>query len=227
VTVKFVLKIKAGQYDQESETESTGVIIDPKGLVLCSSTQLGGVAPLLKMMSRGRGGDVSATPTDIKVLIGDDVEGLEAKVLARDTELDLAWVQIKEPGDKKLKAVDFSKGATPKPGQRLVSLRRMGKYFDRTTIMGEGRVAGITAKPRKLYVPAGALAGAVGTPVFTLDGRIAGFMVLQLPDDGEMAGDPMGQRSQMQDVTRGLILPADEVTKATARAAAGEDEEEE
>ena len=102
VTVKFVLKVQNQYGNRESEAEMTGVMIDPSGLVLCGNTKLGSAR-----MARSLGG--SATPTDIKVLIGDDTEGLEARVLARDSELDLAWVQIKKPGDRKFVALDLSK----------------------------------------------------------------------------------------------------------------------
>ena len=88
VTVKFVLKIEGQMGKRESETEITGLMVDPTGLVLCANSKLG-----LPRIMRSFG---SATPTDIKILIGDDTEGLEAKVMARDTELDLAWVKIKD-----------------------------------------------------------------------------------------------------------------------------------
>src|SRR5437867_7710551 len=50
VTVKFVLKIKFGGHDQERETEITGIMMDPKGLILCSSQQVGGISPAMKRM---------------------------------------------------------------------------------------------------------------------------------------------------------------------------------
>jgi hypothetical protein len=107
VTVKFVLKME-GQYGKrESETEITGLMVDPTGLVLCANSKLG-----MPRFLRGMG---SATPTDLKVLIGEDTEGLEAKVLARDTELDLAWVKVKEPGDRKFTSLDLDKAGTVKP----------------------------------------------------------------------------------------------------------------
>ena len=37
-----------GMGDQESDSEVTGVMIDPKGLVLCSNTQLGGFTGIMK-----------------------------------------------------------------------------------------------------------------------------------------------------------------------------------
>ena len=48
------------------------VMAEAKGLVLCSNTQLGGIPPFVKRIMAARGGDFSATPTDIKILVGDD-----------------------------------------------------------------------------------------------------------------------------------------------------------
>jgi hypothetical protein len=223
VTIKYVLKVQgAGSGDQEAESEVTGVMIDPKGLILCSNTQLGGYVSMMRRMAPGRFSNVTATPTDLKVLIGDDTEGIKAKVLAADTELDLAWIEIVEPGDRTFKAVDFAKGAPTKTGQRLLSIRQMDKFFDRLLVVGEGHIGGVTTKPRRLYVPGGDLSGELGMPVFTPAGKVAGLIVLQMPDGEGGGGNPM----RMQELMGGLILPAAEVAKATARARAGAEEEE-
>lgn len=232
VTVKFVLKIKMGgpygaMGDQESEQETGGVMIEPGGLVLVSNTQLGGFAG---MMRRLMGGDISAVPTDLKVLVGDDTEGVEAELLARDTELDLAWVQIKDPGGKSFAAVDWSKPAKPKLGQKLLTIGRLSKYFDRATVVRELRTAGFVTKPRELIVPSDAGAG-LGMPVYTTDGELVGVTILQMPEADASDGNPFGMLSQLSDMESsmgGLILPAKEVLKATKRAketAADEEDE--
>lgn len=226
VTVKFVLKISMGQMfggDQESETEISGVLIDDKGLVLCSNTQLGGFIGMMKSMMGSMGGEMSATPTDIKVLIGDDTEGKEADLVARDTELDLAWVRLKTPSEKALAFVDFGKSAKLAIGDRVFSLRRLGKYFARTAVISESRIGGQTQKPRDLYSTASGLDASMGAPVFGADGQPAGLIVMQMPD-GQDAGDNpmamMGRLSGMQDMMGGFILPAATIVKATERALA-------
>lgn len=218
VTIKFVLKMKmGGMGESESETEITGAMIDSKGLVLCSNTQLGGIAGFMRSMGR----ELSATPTDIKVLVGEDTEGLEAKLLARDTELDLAWVQIKEPGDRKFAFVNLDNAAQAEPGQSIVGVRRMAKYFDRATIVNDSRVAGVTKKPRKLYVPTLPLTGNLGLPVFTPDGKVLGVAILQMPSDEDQEEGPAAMFSRMSslnDMMSGTILPTADVVDATRRA---------
>lgn len=218
VTVKFVLKMEGQFGKRETETEITGLVVDPSGLVLCANSKLG-----LPRIMRSLG---SATPTDIKVLIGEDTEGLEAKVLARDTELDLAWVKIKEPGDKKFAALDLGKSALVNPGERILTIRRMAKFFDRATTISEGRLAGRTSKPRDLLVPGGGIDVEPGQPIFTPDGRIVGLVVMQLPDMEEMESNPMAFMGMRNDILNGLILPIGEVAKATARAKERPEEEE-
>ena len=218
VTVKFVLEIKAGGEAQERESESPGVMIDAKGLVLCSNARMGGI--------RG----VNAKPTDMKILIGDDTEGLEAEFVARDSELDLAWLAIKDPGERKFKFLDLKAGAPIALGQKLLAVRRMGKYFDRAPVVAEGRVTGVTVKPRKLLVPTPTLAQAIGLPVFNGAGKLVGFSSFQLPDPedmGEGLNALLGGRSGLEDISSGLILPAAEVAKATARALQSVEDEDE
>lgn len=211
VTVKFMLKMEGGFGDEENESEITGVMIEPQGLVLCSNGALGGSRFFRRMGS--------ARPTDIKVLIGDDTEGLPATLLARDSELDLAWVRIDKPGEKPLACIDLKKAGNPSVGHRLLALRRMGKFFDHAFVATDGKVCGKVRKPRDMFVPGGGLELERGMPVFTDDGRVVGVIVTQTPDDEEMeSGFRTFMMSGGRDMFSDMILPAAEVLKATERA---------
>jgi S1-C subfamily serine protease len=220
VTVRFVQKTQGSYGDFEGENEINGVMIEPTGLVLCSNTMLGGM--------HSRFGEGRAVPTDIKVLIGDDTEGRPAKFIARDTELDLAWLQIKDPGDRRFACLDLpaavEAGVKLKLGQRLLALGVMGRYFGQEVLVSEGYIAGRTHKPRDLYVVRGALDTDPGLPVFTARGELAGFACIQQPDADEISGNPANMLAR----GRGLILPVETVAKATASAKqvrAAEDQE--
>lgn len=221
VTVKYVLKTKARWGESESEREVTGALIAADGLVLCANSQLGG-GPWL------RGSGSAAIPTDIKILIGDDTEGLDAKLIARDSELDLAWLRVGEPGEKKLPFISLRNSAKPEIGERIYSVTRLAKYFDRVPVVREARLGGVAQKPRKLFVPSGGSASP-GLPVYNAKGQVIGVSVSQMPDAEEMesAGGFLGGGF----FAGALILPADEVRKATERALESardeEDEEEE
>ncbi len=218
VTINYIPKTPGSGGDLEGENEITGVMIEPTGLVLCSNTLLGG------MRLRFREG--RTVPTNIRVLVGDDTEGLPAVFLARDTELDLAWVRIKEPGDRRFAYLDLDAAvkAAHKPtlGQRLLALGLMGRYFGREVLVTEGQVAGRTRKPRDLIVMRGSLDTDPGLPIFTADGKVVGFACLQQPDPEEVAGGPANLMSR----GRGLIVPIEAVAKATVRAKEVQAEEE-
>ncbi len=233
VTVKFVLKLKMGGMmggggEQESENEVTGIMIGERGLVLCSNTQLGGMMAMFSRMMGPMGGNMSATPTDLKVLVGDDTEGVDAELIARDTELDLAWIRISEPGDKMFEFLDFSKSASIDVGQRVLLVRKMDKYFGRAPVVIEGRIAGVTVKPRKLYVPSGELMAALGLPVYLPNGTVVGVPITQSSAEEGADANPMAMLSMMsgmQEQMSGLILPAAEVVRATERALSREEDE--
>jgi hypothetical protein len=202
VVLKFVLK----RGENEADAECAAVMIEPTGLALCSGFGL----------TWGQG-----TPTDIKVLVGDDDTGVDGKLLARDSELDLAWVQVKSPPTKPYKFVDLTKSVVPVVGDSLVSIRRMAKFFDRAPAATFGQLVGIARKPRDLYVPGGGMVVDPGAPIFSGDGRHVGFVVVQFPD----AEAPRYLFAREADF-RTLILPAADVVRATERAKKAKDGEE-
>jgi S1-C subfamily serine protease len=205
VAIKFVLKMDQG----EQEEETTGAVIEPTGLILSSNFAFGG------MMARmGRG---SATPTDIKVLIGDDTQGVKAKIVARDTELGLAWVQLDDPPAKPLTFIDFSASASAeaKLGDSIYLVSLMGKVFDRTPWVAEGRISAEVKKPRHLLIPSFGIRGVdLSTPAFDGAGHAIGVTTFILPDQEDESQDSSGMRG----ITSGMILPAKDVVDATARA---------
>ena len=213
VTIKFVLKISMGGSDEERETEIAGVMIDEGGMVMASNLQLGGVSEAMRsFMSAG----MSMTPKDIKVLVGEDTEGVEAKLVARDSELDLAWVQITKKPEKPYAAVDFSAGGKATQGQTLYSLERLGKFFDRTPTVNSFEVGAVVAKPRRLFVPSERLGAALGTPIFSGEMTPVGVTVLQLPSKEELEAE-----QGMMGASRGVgevILPAEDVASAIKKA---------
>lgn len=207
VTLKFILK--GGEQDEEVET--TGIVIDPSGIILSNNNAFGGLM--------ARFGGPTPTPSEIKVLIGDDTQGVDASFMARDSDLGLAWVKLNEAPAKPLAAVDLSKSVSATLGQDLVEVSLMGKFFDRAPIVSTAQVAAVVKKPRELYIPSiGLASGEMGMPVFTAKGELLGITTLILPDQEEVAGNSGGMRAIMRGITGGMILPAAEAHAATLRA---------
>lgn len=207
VSIKMVLKLEGGG-DQAQDAEVTGLMIDPKGMILISNAMIGG---MMRMMT--------ITPTNIKVLFEDDedgAEGISAKLIARDSELDLAWFMIDDDKarDRTFKFVELAGGAPAGLGDSLYTLRRMDKFFDRVLTVAEGRVGGTTTKPRNLVVPSGFQVDP-GGPVFGADGKLVGFGAFILPGDEDLEMSGVGQ---LYGRTGPLILPVADVKSATERA---------
>lgn len=221
VSIKLVLKIKGGPYGPEGhefEQDTTGLMIDPRGVVLAPSNELGGIPPALKSFI-SRMGELSIEPRDIKVMVSGDETEYEAELSARDGDLDLAWVRLKNPEGKLFVAQDLGDSADCRIGQRLFVVDRVNKYFDRAPVVEEFRVGGITQKPRRLFVPNTALGSGFCTPIYNEENKFVGVKILQLPE----IDDPISAMSQMGDIRSmmtGLILPAQEVRSATERALA-------
>ncbi|MBX3395448.1 MAG: trypsin-like peptidase domain-containing protein [Phycisphaerae bacterium] len=201
VTVKYVSKTSYGEETDESDEEFYAVMIEPTGLVLCSASQ----------MSSGWGGQ--SVPKDIKILIGDDTEGVEAKVLAKDSELDLLWLQITNPDKKGYNCIKFDRSATPRLGDWIYSIEKKGKYYDRAAIISEDRVGGILKKPRDLVAPSRGVFSDIGMPVFAANGGLVGMFVMHSSDSGALdAGE-----SEWSD-TEYMVLPTESLKKATEQA---------
>lgn len=219
VTVRHILKVEGGGSDggNEEETEITAVMIEPSGLILCANSVLLGQPGLIARFQPEAG--ISVTPTDVKVLIGDDTEGVKAKVLSRDTDLDLAWIQIEAPSATPYAFVDLKNSDEGAVGQPVLTAARLGKFFDRALVLEEGHVLGKTSKPRDLIIASGITTqpgspnNRAGMPVMTPEGKVVGIAVLQLPAAEDLQGG-RGDGSEYRGYDR-MVLPAADVIKAT------------
>jgi hypothetical protein len=211
VAVKFVMAMDGGE---NQDNEIHGVLIDPAGIVLVSSASMFGV----------EGMGMSIRPQEIKILVGDDTAGLEAEVLVRDRERDLAWLRITEEVESPLPAIDFAAGAEATLGQTVLQVWKLDKFFDRAPYISEGRVAAQVSKPRNLFIASGEIT--IGLPVVNVEGSPLGFGVLQLPTQEEMAA-MSGSNMYSRMIFARTILPAAEVAEATTQALATLDEDEE
>lgn len=211
VAIKYTLK----QGDDESEEEVQGVVIEESGLILTSNYLVGGFPEAVKQMAGG-----NRKPQEIKVMIGGDQEGIPATLVARDSELDVAWVQITNPDKKKFAFVDIAKPAEGQLGDRILTVERLSKTNDHAHIINESRIRSMITKPRKLLVPGGEFGNSLGMPVFNDKGEFLGVMCLQLPNAEEMAAErnSHSQFAALRQISRVMLMPGDEIVKATAAA---------
>lgn len=222
VTIRYVLKMDAmgdafGMFGDggDQEMEATGVMVDPSGLVLVSNTQMGGMFARFSGMLAGMGGGGAPKPTDLKVLVGEDTQGVEARLVVRDTDLDLAWVKITKAPETPYAAIDLSRHATVGVGDYVYTLGRAAKFYDRVPVITESRVSGTTSKPRDLVL--GGPMSALGLPVFDKAGALVGVSTLIMPEEGE-GGMEESLMGMGMEGGFGTIVPAKDVQRATASA---------
>jgi hypothetical protein len=228
VSVKFVLKMRmnlGGQsQDNEDNGEIRGVVVDPSGLVMISNEALEGpVAQIRRMMARRGGGGahaVTATPTDLKVLFGNESKEHDAILVARDTNLGLAFVQVLDLEGRTPAAADLSKGVEPKVGQTLVTVTRRSRGFDCAPVVDRMLVTGRIEKPRPMWALSG---GAVpGMPAYDAQGRVAGVLAFQSGSAGVDEGGMFGEQGvfllSLESAQRVLEQARKRVPEAVAKA---------
>lgn len=209
---------------EEFASEATCLMIDTRGIVLCSHTQLTGLASLTQRFlgPAAHGVKLSVTPVRLTIFLNGGGERFNARLLARDPDLDLAWLEIVNPDGRKFSFVDTTRGVEPKIGDRIFVMQRLDEYFDRAVVAFEGQIGGITRLPRLLYVPTIQLEASFGLPVLTPGGDLIGLTVLQLAreDDSAETSGTLGsirQATRLRSLARAFILPARAMSSATAR----------
>lgn len=221
VEVRFVLKVATSGAERELDGETSCLLVGKDGLLLCSNNEMGGyVQVLTQMMNRGPMPAVVSTPKEIKVLVGGDSKGLPAKLIARDSDRDLAWLRLDSvPAGVELHPLVLDDQRVAELGEPLYRLRRLDRFFGSVPIVESGVVGALVDHPRKLLIAADLEGGYLGMPIFGADGKLLGLTVVQLP--GEESGDVNfgsslpGQSSKFDDMVGSVILPASELLKAT------------
>ena len=186
VTVKYVWK--AGNY--EAHQEVRGVMVDGTGLVMLSGATMGG----------------DGAPIDLKILFGNDAKEWTSVLVARDSLLDLAYVQILDTEGKTFDAVDLSKGGEMKVGQSLFGVTRGSRGFDFAPAIRRLYVSGKVEKPRPMWDFGGDFKE-VGLPAFDAAGRPVAVLVSQQASEGAEDGG-----------SEVFLLPLDAVGKSLAQA---------
>jgi hypothetical protein len=208
VTVKYVWK---GD-NWEANQEVRGVMVEGTGLVMLSGLAMAG----------------DGAPTDLKILFGSDAKEWSAVLVAKDTLLNLAYVQILDPEGKTFDAVDLAQGVEPKVGQSLFGVSRGGRGFDFAPAVRRLYVAGKIEKPRSMWDIGGDFTEN-GLPVFDLSGKPVGVLVTQEGSEGADEGRTSETFLLGLDAVRKSLAQAkkrvpDAVAKAKEKAAAPKEE---
>ncbi|MHC4598969.1 MAG: serine protease family protein [Planctomycetota bacterium] len=183
VSVKFVVKISIMGRSNEMGREATGVLVDTVGLVMVSNTELGGG---MGFRMRG-GGSVKPQASNFKVIFPGEEEEYDAILGATDSKLNLAFIRIRDLGEKKVTCVEFAQAEKLKIGQELVGVERFGKGFDYAPHFTRVLVSGEIEQPRTMYSVSGDRV-AQGLPLFDKSGKVVGALASQSGAEGAGGG---------------------------------------
>ena len=227
VTLRIVLDLEIMGQSREQRIEGRGVVVAGSGLIMAPLTA---ISPTVNARGRdGRQLPVKITPADLKVVFEKDEKEHDAFVVVKDSKRGLVFLQLKDfkATDRVLKVTDFSKSVKPAIGDQVVTPLRLAKGFDYATCFSIGRIIGKVKKPRKALLTD--RSSVVGTPIFTLDGKLIGC-------HGRMkSGIAEGSGANRNAAGQAVIFDAKEINgvikQALKKAAEGEpasdDEEEE
>ncbi len=181
VTVKFVLKAEVMNESHEQKMETPGVVVDETGLIMLNGAALGGS----KTIEAGpQTIEMKTTVDDIKVVFGSETEEYEAVLAAKDSKLNLGFVQIKDLKGKKIQALKFAEGPDPEVGQALTGISRLGRRFDYAPYFQTAMPCGEVKTPIQMWPLCGGFAEA-GLPLFDRSGRTVGVAAMpSISDDG-------------------------------------------
>ncbi len=195
VTVKVVLKIEIGimgqAQNEELRSELQGVVVDDTGLIMISNAEISSDRIMEALSNTGNpmmaSVDLTMTPTDFKVIFGTEEDEYDAFLVAKDTKLDLAFLQVTGITDRTLIAINFTEGATPAVGDTVVAIGRLKKGYDYAPFAATARVSGAIRKPRKAWILDGNITS-YGLPVFSSSGDVIGVLITLAPTTTDDSG---------------------------------------
>ncbi len=195
---KMEISARGKTANRELKREAIGTIIDASGLTVLSYSNLDPSGALSSQFS------VKAEFADVKIRLADGTE-VPAKIVLKDTDLDLAFVMpdadSDEAEDVEFKPLDLGNNVQPKILDEVISLGRLGNNLSRQPVVFIGRIAAIVKKPRDFYLTTRA---AMGGPLFSSDGKLIGIAVRRITN-----GRPSGTI---------VVLPAGDIQEVAAQA---------
>jgi hypothetical protein len=215
VTLQVVLKMSYSGAAKANETrqEITGTVVDASGLTVLALSAADPSEMYQRMMAeQGSQYKLEAEVTDLKILLADGTE-LPAEIVLRDKDLDLAFIRPKSKPASPMAAVDFGKSAPAQLLDEVITLNRLNSAAGRAYAASVERISAVVQKPRTFYIPDSTMTSTtLGSPAFSLDGKIVGLMVMRAVN--AKGGGGRNYRDNMTSI----ILPAEDILKGAKQA---------
>jgi len=212
VTIRLVLKLKTGGQEHEQKVEAPAVVIDPTGLTVASASSIDPSGAFRRMLDGQRQRMNIESEVKEPVILLEDGTELEAALVLKDTDLDLAFLRPRDAG-LKLPAVALKPRAGTVPLlTRIYVLGRLSKLGNRALSVATGEVRAYVRGPAPYYVADGETSAFVGSLAYTADGVPLGLFVKRFATTIDTAGG-RGSDSVMT-----VLRPADKVLELAAQA---------
>ncbi|MCL4217503.1 MAG: S1C family serine protease, partial [Candidatus Hydrogenedentes bacterium] len=164
---------------QEAPQEVSGTVIGADGLTVVSLNRADPSTMLRQLYGDQEGFDISSEIKDVKILMEDNSE-VDAEVVLRDKDLDLAFIRPLEKPEAEFAHVSLDIAPEVKIFDPVIVLNRLGTVARRTYAVSLDRIDAIVEKPRKFYLPSSAQnRSELGSPVFTAGGEFIGIGVIR------------------------------------------------
>ncbi|MBI5155450.1 trypsin-like peptidase domain-containing protein [Candidatus Poribacteria bacterium] len=217
LTIEVVHSVKysfsGDSNESEEKSEAIGVVLDGTGLVLTSLSNIDPAA-VYQRLNNDQAEQMNFTTTvkTIKYILDDNTE-IEATVVLRDNDLDLAFLRPLQPPATPMVSIDITKSIEPNLVDEAFTIARTGKISKRSLLCMTGEIQGIVTKPRTYYIPHAELtSGGTGSPVFGADGTVIGVVLLHVM--------PSAGSSERDEQVIPVVIPASEIQEIAAQAPA-------
>jgi len=224
ITLQLVIKQKVSfggspSQDNESKVDATGTVINADGLTLVSLSQIDPTVMLESMMAGNpqlAQLNMETEIQDAKLVLEDGTE-IEAEIVLRDKDLDMAFARPKSKPEEPFDFINLESSADAVYLEEIISLNRLGKVAKRVHAASVERISAIVEKPRKFYVPGNAQTQTgLGSPAFSLDGNLIGVFLLKTAQgSGNSLGSMMG--GGMANNLMSIILPTIDIADAASQ----------
>lgn len=230
ITVEQRTVISGRQMDKsENKIEVGATVIDRSGLAVISLTSTDPAGIFSDLFQDREEDDFKfewkSEIKNVKMILAEGNE-VPAKIVLRDKDLDLAFVYPTDKLPGPVLSLDLSESIKPEILDHIVILERLGKTAGRIPSVSLSRIQAIVKKPRTVYIPGStAMSGESGIPVFSLDGKVVGILLLGIM---KSKGAEIGMGSMFSGM-KGMgiipgILPAEAIMEVAKQASEVADE---
>jgi len=180
VTVRVVIKVEFKSED-ETETEESkftmqGAVLTSDGLVMASGVLLSSESFKQLIGAEDDEIKITITPQSFKVIFGSETKEYDAKLVATDSQLGLAFLKITNLEGRAITPIVFSNEELF-VGKEVLTVSRLPKGFDYAPYFCTGRIISEISKPRKAYLMEGNISE-LGLPVYNIKGEAVGVLVI-------------------------------------------------